>query len=147
MSILRVANVHFESTGSSRMDIVNGDLFITGNNITMSAGSISDRFGNIRKIPANAQTASYILTANDSGQMVSITTGGVTVPNTVFSTGDSVTIYNNSASSQSITPASAVTMYLVGSSSTITRTLAQRGLATLVCVGANTFIATGGGLT
>lgn len=147
MSILRVANVHFETTGSSRMDIVNGDLFITGNNITMSAGTISDRFGNIRKFPANAQTASYILTANDSGQMVSITTGGVTVPNAVFTTGDSITIYNDSTSSQNITPAGAVTMYLVGTLSTTARVLGQRGLATVVCVGANTFIATGGGLT
>ena len=38
-------------------------------------------------------------------------------------------------------------MYFVGTASTGSRTLAQRGLATVYCVAANTFVITGGGLT
>ena len=38
-------------------------------------------------------------------------------------------------------------MYLVGTSTTGNRTLAQRGLATIVCVASNTFVISGGGLS
>jgi len=75
------------------------------------------------------------------------TIGGVTVPSGVFSAGQTVTIYNNSSSNQTITQGSGVTMYLVGTATTGNRTLAQRGLATVFCVASNTFVITGGGLT
>lgn len=128
-----------------------GNVTITGtltsNTANFTAATISDSLGNIRDVPFNAQTAAYILTSSDQGKVVSITTGGVTVPNAVFSQGDNITIYNASFSSQTITPASAVTMYLVGTANTAARTLAQRGVATVLCVAANTFVITGGGLT
>jgi len=100
-----------------------------------------------QNIPANTQTASYQLAASDIGKYVNITTGGVTVPSGVFASGDVVSIYNNSASNQTITQGSGVTVYQVGTATTGNRTLAQRGLATLLCVGTNEFVITGGGLT
>jgi hypothetical protein len=71
----------------------------------------------------------------------------VTVPSGVFSSGDVVSIYNNSASNQTITQGTSVTMYLVGTATTGNRTLAQRGLVTVLCVASNTFVISGGGLT
>jgi hypothetical protein len=97
-------------------------------------------------LPVNTQTSAYTLTAADIGDYVNITTGGVTVPAGVFVSGDVISIYNNSASSQTITT-TAVTCYLVGTATTGNRTLAQRGLATLLCVGTNEFVISGGGLT
>jgi hypothetical protein len=38
-------------------------------------------------------------------------------------------------------------MYLAGTSTTGDRTLAQRGVATILCVGSNTFVIIGGGIT
>ena len=105
-----------------------------------------DSKGEIRSLPQNAQSSGYTLVLADAGKHISITTGGVTVPAGVFAIGDSITIYNNSASNQTITT-SAVTCYLVGTATTGARTLAQRGLATLICVATNTFVITGGGLT
>jgi hypothetical protein len=87
------------------------------------------------------------LTGGDVGKYINITTGGVTVPNGVFSSGDVISIYNNSAANQTITQATSVTMYLVGTATTGNRTLAQRGVATILCVAANTFVCTGGGIT
>jgi hypothetical protein len=58
-----------------------------------------------------------------------------------------VSIYNNSGSNQTITQGTSVTMYLVGTSTTGNRTLAQRGVATVLCVGNDTFVIMGGGLT
>lgn len=115
---------------------------------TISAsGSISDSIGNVRTVPENTQTTGYTLVATDNGKYINITTGGVTVPSGVFSSGQSVTIYNNSASSQTITQGGSVTMYQVGTATTGNRTLAQRGLCTVFCVASNTFVITGGGLT
>ena len=98
-------------------------------------------------VPQNAQTASYTLLAADKGKHISITTGGVTVPSGVFSVGDAVTIYNNSASSQTITQGASVTLRQVATTNTGNRTLAQRGLVTLLCVASNEFVITGGGLS
>lgn len=98
-------------------------------------------------IPVVNSAVAYTLTASDIGDYVNITTGGVTVPSGVFSSGDVISIYNNSASNQTITQGAGVTMYLVGTATTGNRTLAQRGLATILCVGSNEFVITGGGLT
>ena len=108
---------------------------------------VYDSKGELRSLPQHARTSAYTLALTDAGKHISITTGGVTVPASIFSIGDSITIYNNSGSNQTITQGSSVTMYLVGTATTGNRTLAQRGLATVVCVGTNTFVITGGGLT
>jgi hypothetical protein len=112
-----------------------------------ATGTISDSIGNVRNVPLNSQTTGYTLVASDNGKCISITTGGVTVPSSIFSAGQSVTIFNNSASSQTITQGSGATMYQVGTANTGNRTLAQYGLATVFCVASNTFVITGGGLT
>ena len=100
-----------------------------------------------RGVPQNAQTSAYILAASDVGKHISITTGGITVNSGIFSAGDAVSIYNNSGSNQTITQGTSVTMYLVGTATTGNRTLAQRGVATVLCVGTDTFVIMGGGLT
>jgi len=125
---------------------VNASSTVTAANVNASS-TVTDSLGNVRTIVQNSQTTGYTLVATDSGKHVSITTGGVTVPASVFSAGQAVTIYNNSASSQTLTQASGVTMYLAGTATTGNRTLAQRGLATVLCTGTNAFVIAGGGLT
>jgi hypothetical protein len=120
---------------------------ITASGTITGSSTISDSIGNVREVPPNAQSGAYVLVASDSGKYINITTGGVTVNASIFSSGQSVTIYNNSASSQTITQGTSVTMYLVGTATTGNRTLAQRGVCTILCVASNTFVITGGGLT
>ena len=108
--------------------------------------SITDGKGDVRSVPQNAKTGAYTLLASDNGKHISITTGGVTVPSGVFNVGDTVTIYNNSASTQTLTQGASVTLRQVGSANTGNRTLALRGLATILCVASNEFVITGGGL-
>lgn len=115
-------------------------------NVT-TTGTISDSKGNLRSIPQNAKTSAYTLVAADAGKHISITTGGVTVPASVFSVGDAVTIYNNSGSSQTITEGGSVTLREGGTANTGNRTLAQYGLATLLCVAADTFVISGAGVS
>ena len=90
------------------------------------------------------QTSGYTLVAADDQRLVT-TTSNITVPTGVFVAGDAITIYNNSGGNITINQGG--TMYLVGTSTTGNRVLAQRGLATIVCVASNTFVISGGGLS
>ena len=159
MSTLKVANIHFEATGTNRVEYVANNInFRTGGgNFTISVGGaetlnvnssgIYDAKGEIRTPRLNDKSSSYTLTANDTGQLISISTGNVFVTDSIFTAGQGVKIYNNSASAITITQNSAVTLYLGGTATTGNRTLAQRGLSDLLCVSANTFVTSGDGLT
>jgi hypothetical protein len=132
-----------QNLNTSTFSITNGsNLIISGSNGAVYGTSISDSIGDVRIIPQNSQVAGYTLLLSDNGKHISITTGGVTVPASVFSAGQTVVIYNNSGSSQTIT-ATAVTMYQSGTSNTGNRTLAQRGLCTILCYAANSFVISG----
>jgi hypothetical protein len=91
------------------------------------------------------------LVAGDNGKHISITTGGVTVPVNVFQVGENVVIYNNSASSQTITEGANVTLRYSGTTDTGNRTLGAYGVCTVLCVvdvnNADVFIISGAGLT
>jgi hypothetical protein len=101
----------------------------------------------LKTIPPNSKTAAYTLLATDTGKYISITTGGVTVPASVFSAGDVVSIYNNSASAQTITQGTSVTLRLVADGTAGNKTLAGYGLATVLCVGTNEFVIAGSGVS
>jgi len=114
---------------------------------TITGTTLNDTKGEIRLIPFNTQSGSYTLLVTDHGKSI-ITSSGVTVPSGVFTQGQNITIYNNSTSSSlTITQGSGVTMYQVGTTTTGNRTLANQGVATIICVGTNTFVITGGGVT
>jgi hypothetical protein len=114
---------------------------------TFDSAGVSDAKGELRTVPVNSQTGAYNVASSDAGKFISITTGGVSVlTTTAFTTGQSVSIYNNSGSNQTIT-ATGITLYQVGTANTGNRTLAQRGLCTILCVGSNTYVITGGGVS
>jgi hypothetical protein len=119
---------------------------LTANTIVSQTTS-SDVAGNLRSVPANSQTASYTLVVGDNGKYISITTGGVIVPPSIFSVGQVVSVYNNSGSSQTITGGTGVTLRLVGTATTGNRTISNYGLATILCVASNVFVVTGGGVS
>jgi hypothetical protein len=103
----------------------------TGINV---AGYIADTSGLVRAIPQNSQTTSYTLVATDAGRHINITTGGVTIPASVFSVGDNVTIFNNSGVTQTITQGASVTLRQAGTANTGNRTLAVYGLCSILCI-------------
>ena len=136
--------------GSGNLVITNGIL--AGGNIvaaaTLTAGTtVSDTSGNLRSVPPNSQSGGYTLQASDNGKYISLTSGGVTVPASIFSAGQVVSIYNGTGSAQTITAGSSVTLILVGTTTTGNRSLSINGIATILCVAANTFIVTGGGVS
>jgi hypothetical protein len=151
-----VVLVGSQSTGNQSPFIDSG-LTYNANTNTLTATTFSGVLnGNAssstysKSVPQNSQTSAYILQDSDSGNHISITVGGVTVPANVFSVGDNITIFNNSNSNQTITQATNVTLRLAGSASTGNRTLGQYGICNVLCVvgGATpTFVISGSGLT
>jgi hypothetical protein len=131
---------------------------VTGVNITSSnlaasnavtdTGTIAATSSGFRGLPQNSQTGAYTLALTDAGKHISITTGGVIIPansSVAFPIGSAISIYNNSASSQTIS-ITTDTMYLAGTATTGSRTLGQRGVATCLKVTSTTWVISGGGL-
>jgi len=135
-------NKYFRLNQTGGLEIINSAYLATIFSLSDS-GLLNDGIGNVRDIPQNSQSGAYTLVASDNGKHISITTGGVTVPAGVFNAGNSVVIFNNSASSQTITQGASVTMYLSGTATTGNRTLAQHGLCTVLCYATNSFVISG----
>jgi hypothetical protein len=126
---------------------ISGTTVINTSGAITTSADITDSIGNVRDIIQNPRTAAYTLVISDAGKHISITTGGVTVPSGIFSAGKAINIFNNSAANQTITQGASVTMYLAGTATTGNRTLAQRGICTILCVASNVFVISGAGLT
>jgi hypothetical protein len=148
---VRIADTRVQNTavpGSNTQVVYNNSgAFAASANLTFDGTYVSDGIGNVRNVPQNLQSGGYTLQASDNGKYVSLASGGVIVPPSIFSAGQVVSIYNGTGSTQTITAGSGVTLTLVGTSTTGNRSLTLNGIATLLCVGSNSFIVTGGGVS
>ena len=95
------------------------------------------------RIPANTQGSAYTLVLSDAGKVVINSSGGVTVPASVFTAGDVISIYNNSGSDIALNQGGSVTMYKAGSATTGNQLIAQRGIGVVLCVASNEFVCSG----
>ncbi len=99
--------------------------------------NVADSYGNVRTIPQSGsdKTTSYTLATTDVGRLIGVGTGGsVTIPDATFSTGDAISIFNNTSGNITIT-CTITTAYIGGvNTDKATVTLATRGIATIVFV-------------
>ena len=113
----------------------NGSLWVSSSNSTTS--SISDVYGNVRAIPQSGidKTTSYTLATTDVGRLIGVGSGGsVTIPDATFSTGDVISIFNNTTGNITIT-CTITTAYIGGvNTDRATVTLATRGVATILFI-------------
>ena len=135
---------------------VNGtvaELFHTGNKklettadgVTVT-GTVSDTKGDVRKIPLNLQSSAYTLVAADASKHIR-TSANVTIPNSVFTAGDAVTIINQHSGDITLTQGSGVTLWNAANGTSGNRTLATRGMATLIWTTASIAYISGAGLS
>ena len=108
-------------------------------------GSITDDKGDVRKIIQNTQGSTYTLVAADAGKHI-LASGTVTIPDSVFAAGDAVTIVNNTSSNLAITK-TITTMYNTADGTSANRTLATRGMATILFVSGTVAYISGSGLS
>ena len=135
------------SDNQTNNEITIGDSNITkfripGLSINIDSNGISDNKGNLRSLPQNDTTGTYTLVAADAGKHVRAT-GQITIPSGTFSTGDMITIYNNSASTITIVQDSGTTVYNSNDASTGNKSLKARGLCTILCESNNAFVVSG----
>jgi len=122
-------------------------LTLDANQNATFAGTVSDSIGDLRKIPNNATTSAYTLSSSDVGKAVTNTSGGVTIPNGVFTGASAVTIINHSGSDITITQASGLTLHNAADATTGNRTLAARGMATVWFQASSVAYISGAGLS
>ena len=144
-------NVYVRYLSTNLLSIILSNSLTAGTGLTATStfnGSSAVTF-NATGSTINSQTSSYVLVASDAGKTISITTGGVTVPNAVMSAGNIITIYNNSGSSQTITQGASLTLQWAGQSSSTTgnRTLGLYGIATIIFISSSVAVISGAGLT
>ena len=143
-------------TSTGDLTVSGGNVDITGTitstgDIDSSGGSVIDSLNqSVRDIPQNATaTGTYSLVASDAGKHV-VVDNNVTIPVSpaVLTTGEVVTVFNNTNSNISIIH-TGTTTYLAGTSGTQTspRTLKARGIATILCVGTDTYVIGGAGVS
>lgn len=109
-----------------------------------SASTVKDSLGTdytigFRSIPQSLNTTAA---ASDIGKhlYVSATT---TVPSGVFVAGNEFLVVNSSASTVTLTQGAGTTLRLGGTATTGSRTIAAYGVASVLCVGTETFYVTG----
>jgi len=111
--------------------------------IITSAGVIQDSAGNelgYKGLPQTNLVAGYTLVVGDRGKHIyQRSAGSVTVPASVFSVGDAVTIVNGTSGSISVVQGASVTMQQAGTTNTGNRTLLPFGVCTVICVASNNF--------
>jgi hypothetical protein len=136
-----------EGTATGLAGSPNVTVGTVGCGAVTGTSTVSDSKGNVRSIPSNAQGSAHVATAADAGKAIYISTGGVTLNNSVFAAGDAVTIINNSGSDQTITQGSGVTIHNAADAATGNRTLAGRGMATVWFASASVAYISGAGLS
>ena len=99
-----------------------------------------------RNVPQSGsdKTSSYTLALTDIGEFVGVgTSGSITIPNSTFSAGDIVSIFNNTSGNITIT-CSITTAYIAGTNTDKdTMTLATRGVATVLFISGTVCVVTG----
>lgn len=119
----------------------------TGTNGATGAQGIQGASGATGPVQTNIPlSTNTTIVSTDAGKHIDATTGVTINSSTGFAVGDAVTIFNDTAGNITIT-ATSITLYNAGTALTGNRTLAQRGLATVLCVGSNVYVIGGAGIS
>jgi hypothetical protein len=125
----------FSATGND----TNIDISIVpkGTGIVRTSATYNDLYGKLRAIPRSgaAKTGSYTLGLADVGLMIEVQSGGsIIIPDTVFSAGDAVSIFNNTSTNITIT-CNITTAYIAGTDvDKSSVSLATRGVTTILFI-------------
>lgn len=98
----------------------------------------------LRSVAVSATSGTAVV--GDRGKLITIT-AGLTIPASVFAAGDLFSVYNNGATTLTLTQGASLTLRLAGSATTGNRSLAQRGMATVMFISATEAVITGAGVS
>lgn len=131
-------------------------LTYNGNQLEVSRtnATTTDAVG-FMDIPQNSQTTNYTTVMDDRGKMIFHPSGAgagdtftiAANASVAYPTGSVITFFNEDSNNLSITVGGSDNLYLAGTTTTGTRTLGQRGLATAIKIGGVTWVISGVGLS
>lgn len=138
-------------TGSGALVLATSPTLVTPALGTPSSGNLSNCTADgtedvgYRNIPTTGtKTSSYTLAVGDVGKYVQVGTGGsITIPDSTFSEGDVVSIFNNTSGDVTIT-CSITTAYIAGDDTDVSSvTLSTRGIATILFISGTVCVISG----
>jgi hypothetical protein len=129
--------------------VVQGNASGTGTHTIQSANTNSNRTATLPdadttlgflNVPVSSTTTT--MATSDVGKVISLS-AGITIPNSTFSAGDVVSLYNNTSGSLTVT-CSITTAYIAGTNTDMaTVSLATRGVATVLFISGTECVITG----
>jgi hypothetical protein len=140
-----------DETGSGSLVFATSPTLVTPVLGTPTSGNLSNctvdgtNEVGFRNVPAvGTKTTSYTLQTADVGKYVQIGTGGsITIPNSTFSEGDAVSLFNNTTGDITVT-CTITTAYIAGADADVaTVTLATRGICTIFFISGTVCVITG----
>ena len=134
--------VYIQVNGSSKLTIA------TSGNLT-STGTISDSIGPLRRLGVNAQGGAYVFVVGDAGKIIRSAGSGaaLTLNQNIFTAGDMISVFNVSGGNNTVVQGTGVTLYNTADAATGTRTIATKGMVTIVCTASNEFAISGSQLS
>tara|TARA_X000000368_G_scaffold209657_1_gene165594 strand:- start:3800 stop:5578 length:1779 start_codon:yes stop_codon:yes gene_type:complete len=129
-------SIYLYNAGTAKLNTTTAGITVTG--------SVTDSTGELRTIVQNTQAGAYTLVAADAGKHI-LASGNITVPDSVFSAGQAITVVNNTGGDLTITKGT--NMYNIADASNANRTLGTRGVCTLLFTAADTCYISGSPLS
>ena len=116
--------------------------------VTATAG-VSDSIGTLRRLGVNGQSGAYAFVVGDAGKIIRSSGSGsaLTLNQNIFTAGDMISVFNVSGGNNTVVQGTGVTLYNTADAATGTRTIAAKGMCTIVCTASNEFAISGSQLT
>ena len=121
-----------------------GKTYVQGE--VLNATDLNASFLELKTLPINPQTATYTLVVSDIGKVISAT-GSVDIPASVFASGSTVSIFNNSSAVINIIQAAGLTLYNASTGVAGSFTLNSRGICSVIFINTTTAVLTGVGVS
>ena len=111
--------------------------------------TVSDSIGPLRRLGVNAQSGAYAFVVGDAGKIIRSSGSGsaLTLNQNIFTAGDMISVFNVSSGANTVVQGTGVTLYNTANAATGTRTIAAKGMCTIVCTASNEFAISGSQLT
>ena len=111
--------------------------------------TVTDSIGSLRRLGVNAQSGAYAFVVGDAGKIIRSAGSGaaLTLNQNIFTAGDMISVFNVSGGANTVVQGTGVTLYNTADAATGTRTIAAKGMVTIVCTASNEFAISGSQLT
>ena len=133
-------------TARTGIKVLAGGANIVG---VVTATGVSDSIGTLRRLGVNGQGGAYAFVVGDAGKIIRSSGSGsaLTLNQNIFTAGDMISVFNVSGGANTVVQGTGVTLYNTADAATGTRTIAAKGMCTIVCTASNEFAISGSQLS